>query len=400
MTPATRVHETRTPAAVLGSARRIVVKVGSSLLVDRESNRLRADWLAALASDISGLRDKGAEVVIVSSGAIALGRRGLDLPPGVLRLEESQAAAAAGQIELASAYRSALDNHGIRVAQILLTLSETEERRRHLNARATLRTLLDLGVVPVVNENDTVATNEIRFGDNDRLGARVTQMISADCLVLLSDIDGLYSADPRRDPAAEHIGLIERLTPEIEAMAGKVGPKTAYAMGSGGMQTKLIAARIAVGAGAHMIIADGRQSHPLGRLLAGARASVFLAEAAPRTARKHWIAASLSPAGHFVIDEGAVRALRRGMSLLPAGVVEVQGSFERGDAVRVLDRAGQEVGRGLTAYDSEDAGAIMGLKSRDIEDRLGYRGRDEMIHRDDLVVTAADDTGARKDQDG
>ncbi|MCP5432336.1 MAG: glutamate 5-kinase [Alphaproteobacteria bacterium] len=383
-----------TPAKVLGLARRVVVKIGSSLLVDRATNRLRADWLKALAEDVAALRAEGKEVVLVSSGAIALGRRRLAVPTGVLKLEESQAAAAVGQIQLAHAYQSVLEGFSLTVAQILLTLSDTEERRRYLNARATLRTLLGLGAVPVVNENDTVATNEIRFGDNDRLAARVAQMISADCLILFSDIDGLYTGDPNRDAGAAHVPLVAHLTPEIEAMAAAAGAKTAQAMGSGGMATKLLAARIAVGAGAHMLIADGRPEHPVRRLATGeARATVFLAEASPRTARKAWIAGSLSPLGSFAIDDGAVAALKRGMSLLPAGVKAVEGLFQRGDAVRVCDLEGREIARGLSAYGSEDAALIKGRKSGEIEDALGYRGRDEMIHRDDLVLTQRPETG-------
>jgi glutamate 5-kinase len=311
-----------------------------------------------------------------------VGRRHLDLPAGSLRLEEKQAAAATGQIRLAHAYQEALARHGLSVAQVLLTLDDTEDRRRHLNARETLATLLKFLAVPVINENDTVATAEIRFGDNDRLAARVAAMIGADALVLLSDIDGLYTADPKLDPAARHIPEVAELSKEIEAMAGEALP----GYSSGGMVTKLVAARIAVGAGCRMAIANGEIMHPLAALAEGARCTWFLPTATPRTARKKWIAGSLAPVGSLTVDDGALKALAVGRSLLPAGVASVDGDFERGDAVRVLDKTGREVARGLCAYSAADARRIMGHKSREIEARLGYRGRDEMIHRDDLVV--------------
>jgi glutamate 5-kinase len=311
-----------------------------------------------------------------------VGRRHLGLVNGALRLEEKQAAAATGQIRLAHAYQEALARHGITTAQILLTLEDTEDRRRHLNARATLGTLLKFGAVPVINENDTVATAEIRFGDNDRLAARVAAMLGADALVLLSDIDGLYSGDPKRDPAARHIPEIAELSAEIEGMAGEALP----GYSSGGMVTKLAAARIALGAGCRMAIADGRRLNPLKAVAEGARCSWFLPAASPRTARKNWIAGALKPVGCLTVDDGALKALAAGKSLLPAGIVAVEGQFERGDAVRVIDRAGREVARGLSAYSAGDARRIMGHKSREIETLLGYRGRDEMIHRDDLVV--------------
>jgi glutamate 5-kinase len=366
----------------LAGAKRVVIKIGSALLVEEESGDIRRRWLEALADDVAALRAEGQEVILVSSGAIAVGRRHLGLAAGTLRLEEKQAAAATGQIRLAHAYQEALARHGITVAQVLLTLEDTEDRRRHLNARATLATLLKLRAVPVINENDTVATSEIRFGDNDRLAARVAAMIAADALVLLSDIDGLYSADPKLDPTARHIPLIEDLSPEIEAMGGEALP----GYSSGGMVTKLAAARIAIGAGCHMAIADGLRLNPLAAMAEGARCSWFVPAGSPLTARKKWIAGALKPVGSLTVDDGALKALSGGKSLLPAGVVAVEGRFERGDAVRVLDRAGREVARGLSAYSASDALRIMGHKSREIEALLGYRGRDEMIHRDDLVV--------------
>ncbi len=368
--------------ASLESARRLIVKIGSALLVE-EGGEIRRAWLEALAEDIVRGRKRGQELLIVSSGAIAAGRLQLGLGARALRLEEKQAAAAAGQIRLAHAYQEALAKHGVNVAQILLTPEDTEERRRHLNARATLETLLGLGAVPVINENDTVATSEIRFGDNDRLAARVAQMISADTLVLLSDIDGLYTADPRRDGAARHVGEVRDLNAEIEAMAG-VAP-AGYS--SGGMVTKLAAARIAMGAGCRMVIAKGEPLHPLKQIEEGARCTWFLPSSEPRTARKRWIGGMLHPAGILTVDDGAEKALRRGTSLLPAGVAQVEGEFERGDPVVVRSKAGIEIARGLSAYSSADARAIAGHKSGEIEAILGYRGRDEMIHRDDLVVS-------------
>jgi glutamate 5-kinase len=373
-----------TPATALTGAKRLVIKIGSALLVD-DGGLVRHAWLNALVDDIVRCRARGQEVIIVSSGAIAVGRRHLGLAGRALRLEEKQAAAATGQIRLAHAYQEALGRHGITVAQILLTPEDTEARQRHLNARATFAQLLALGAIPVVNENDTIATAEIRFGDNDRLAARVAQMVSADMLVLLSDIDGLYSGDPRHDGAAQHIPLIRDIGPEIEAMAGSAPP----GYSSGGMVTKLAAARIAMGAGCHMIIAQGRPRSrgPLAAVEAGGRASLFLPRAEPRSARKAWIAGAVNPAGAVVVDDGAARALRQGRSLLPAGVVAIEGSFERGDCIVVRTRAGSEAGRGLSAYASADIGRIAGHKSGEIAAILGYRGRDEIIHRDDLVLT-------------
>src|SRR4051794_40207094 len=363
-------HASAAPASI-AAARRLIVKIGSALLVDEASGDIRHAWLAALMEDVARCRSRGQEVLIVSSGAIAVGRRHLGLTGPALKLEEKQAAAATGQIRLAHAYQEALAKHGITVAQILLTPEDTEERRRHLNARATLNQLLVLGAVPVINENDTVATAEIRFGDNDRLAARVAQMISADALVLFSDIDGLYTADPRKDPAARHLPVVREITPEILAMAGEAPP----GYSSGGMVTKLEAARIAVAAGCAMAIAAGTAAHPLSAVLGGARCTWFLPGEQPLTARKRWIAGSLKPIGSLVVDAGAAAALARGKSLLPAGVVAVDGSFERGDAVLITLADGAVVGRGLSAYGAADARRIIGHKSREIEALLGYRGR-------------------------
>ena len=368
---------------ILSGAKLIVVKVGSALLV--EDGALRRDWLASLCADVAALRREGKRIVLVSSGAIALGRGALGLKSGTLRLEESQAAAAAGQVRLAQAYADILSGEKIVAAQILLTLGDTEERRRYLNARATLKTLIELGSVPVINENDTVATAEIKFGDNDRLGARVASMMEADCLVLLSDVDGLYTANPARDPTATHIAEVAAITPEIEAMAGD----SISGVGRGGMASKLIAARIATLAGCDVVIAKGESAHPLAALRAGARHTRFRAAITPAAARKRWIAGGLKPEGALVIDDGAVRALADGKSLLPAGIRQVDGRFERGDAVLVRDRQGREIARGLAAYSANDAERIAGKRSIEIEAILGYRGRDEMIHRDDLALTGS-----------
>jgi glutamate 5-kinase len=367
----------------LAEAKRIVLKIGSALLVDDKAGRIRRDWLDALADDVAECRKAGQEVVIVSSGAIASGRRLLGLTGGELRLEEKQAAAAVGQVRLAQAYQEALARHEITAAQVLLTLSDTEERRRHLNGRATLLALLELGAVPVINENDTVATEEIRFGDNDRLGARVAQMVSADTLVLFSDIDGLYTANPKTDDAAQHLPEIREITPAIVAMAG--APISADSRG--GMITKIEAAKIAFGAGCRMVIGDGRILHPLRALRRGARCTWFLPPAEPRTARKRWIASAILSGGAVTVDDGAAKALRGGRSLLPAGIIAIEGRFKRGDAIMVRDKAGRELARGLSAYSAEDAALIKGRKSADTEAILGYRGRDELIHRDDLVLT-------------
>ncbi len=362
--------------------RRIVVKVGSSLLVDSSGGRLYDDWLAALAEDLATLHREKRDLLVVSSGAIALGRAVLRLPGGPLKLEDSQAAAAVGQIALARTWSEVLGRHGMTAGQVLVTLQDTEERRRYLNARSTIDKLLDWRAVPVINENDTVATNEIRYGDNDRLAARVATMASADLLVLLSDVDGLYDAPPAANAQAKLIPLVERITPAIEAMAGEAGSE----LSRGGMQTKIEAAKIATHGGTHLVIASGRIPHPLAAIAQGGRCTWFLTPANPVTARKKWIAGSLEPRGVLTIDAGAVAALRGGKSLLPAGVVRVDGTFTRGDAVVIRGTDGAEVGRGLVAYDVEDALKIRGRSSADILSILGYAGRTEMVHRDDLVV--------------
>jgi glutamate 5-kinase len=370
----------KTPA--LADFRRIVVKVGSSLLVDAQAGRLKESWLASLTADLAEFHRDKRDVLVVSSGAIALGRAVLKLAAGPLELEDSQAAAAVGQIALARTWTEALSRHGIIAGQVLVTLGDTEERRRYLNARSTIDTLLRWRAIPVINENDTVATNEIRFGDNDRLAARVATMVSADLLVLLSDVDGLYDAPPGTNVAAQHIPCVPRITPEIEAMAGAAGSE----LSRGGMQTKIEAARIATNAGTHMIIASGSIDHPLRAIAEGGRCTWFLTAANPVTARKKWIAGALEPKGTLLIDAGAVAALRRGKSLLPAGVVGVDGTFARGDAVIIRGPNGAEIGRGLCAYDAEDAQKIRGRLSADIASILGFSGRAEMVHRDDLVV--------------
>jgi glutamate 5-kinase len=363
-------------------AQRIVIKIGSALFVEALTGRLDRDWLVGLCEDVAELRAADKEVVLVSSGAVALGIRELKLDPRRARLDDSQAAAAAGQILLAHAYQDVLARFGLTAAQVLLTIDDSESRRRYLNASRTLLTLLQRGAVPVVNENDTVATQELRYGDNDRLAARVAQMVSAECLVLLSDVDGLYTADPQQEAGAEHIGEVAQLTAKILGMAG--GPGSSH--GSGGMHTKLDAARIATGAGCRMAIASGRIRRPIAALLDGARATWFLSNATPNAARKQWIAGTLQPKGSVLVDGGAANALATGRSLLPAGVTAVEGTFERGDAVRVLNASRAEVARGLVAYASDEARAIAGNQSTRIESILGYRGRDEMIHRDDLVL--------------
>jgi glutamate 5-kinase len=376
---------TAAPATPLGRARRIVVKVGSALLVDAATGRLNRAWLATLVEDLVRLRRRGQEVILVSSGAIALGRRQLDLPRGgcLARLESQRAAV--GQIRLAHAYKELLDAHGITVAQILLTLEDSERRRRYLNARATLSGLLALGALPVINENDTVATAEIRYGDNDRLAARVAQMASADCVVLLSDVDGLYTADPRSDAGASFIERVVAITPEIEAMAGAA----ATDVGTGGMATKIAAARIAMAAGAHLAIAAGAHRHPVRRIENGARCTWFVPQGNPVAARKQWIAGTLQPGGALTIDAGALRALQTGKSLLPAGVVRASGRFDRGDTVSVLAPDGAEIARGISAYSDADVLRIMGRKSGEIAALVGFHGRDELIHRDDLVILAS-----------
>ncbi len=383
----TRDVDRDAPESRLADARRLVIKVGSALLADKERGIVRRQWLDGLIDDVVRMRRRGQEVIIVSSGAIAIGRRHLGLKDGEMRLEEKQAAAATGMVRLAHAYQESLAREGFTVAQVLLTLEDSENRRRYLNARNTLETLLQLGAVPLINENDTVATDEIRFGDNDRLAARVAAMVTADTLVLLSDVDGLHTADPRHDPTATRVPQVYDITPEIEAMAGGVGT----ALGSGGMVTKIAAARIALGAGCRMVLGDGTGNRPLSHLEDGAPCTWFLPRANPITARKRWIAGALKAAGRVTIDDGALKALKGGRSLLPVGVVAIAGRFERGDAVVILDARGREVARGLSAYSAADATLIKGHKSTDIEILLGYRGRGEMIHRDDLVMGASEE---------
>jgi glutamate 5-kinase len=366
----------------LETFRRVVLKVGSALLIDRGPGRLKQAWLAALAEDIAALHARGVDVLVVSSGAIALGRTVLGLPSGALRLEESQAAAAVGQIALARHWSKVLAHHGITTGQILVTLADTEQRRRYLNARATIAKLLEMRAVPVVNENDTVATSEIRYGDNDRLAARVATMIGADLLVLFSDVDGLYTAPPAHDPSALHIPVVEHVTPAIAAMAGGA----ASHLSRGGMRTKIDAAQIATTGGTHMIIADGRGKNPLRTIMDGGRCTWFLTPSNPATARKTWIAGALEPRGALHVDAGAAKALKGGASLLPVGVTRVEGVFRRGDAVAIRDPEGGVLGRGLVAYDVEEAKKIIGRASREIEALLGYPGRAAMVHRDDMAL--------------
>lgn len=366
----------------LQDTQRLVVKVGSTLLVDPDSGRVDRDWLESLADDIALLVKAGKEVVLVSSGAVAVGRRHLGFHTGKLRLDEKQAAAATGMVHLAHAYQEVLVKHDITIAQVLLTLDDSENRRRYINARNTLEMLISRHAVPLINENDTVATDEIRMGDNDRLGARVAAMVSADTLVLLSDIDGMYTADPRANSDAEFISVIEGITPEVEEMAGKAGSSD----GTGGMVTKLAAAKIALGAGCRMAIASGHLHHPLKALLDGGKATWFLAAAEPTTERKRWIAGSLKPQGIITVDDGAEKALKSGRSLLPIGVTAIDGNFVRGDAVLIRSENGQDLARGLMAYPALEARKIMGHKTTEIEGLLGYQGKDALIHRDDLVV--------------
>jgi glutamate 5-kinase len=369
----------------LKNAKCVVVKIGSAILIDHETGRINQDWLAGLADDISKMRTNGAKVVIVSSGAIALGRRRLETGSGSLSLSYKQAAAAAGQSALTQAYEDVLAPHGLVTAQALLTLTDTEDRRRWINARDTLTTLLSLGAIPIINENDTVATDEIRYGDNDRLASRVAQMIGADCLVLLSDIDGLYDKNPLNHDNAQHIASIETLTPEIMAMGD--GANASRGVGSGGMITKLQAAKIATDAGCAVAITKGNEDNPLAALASGKkRASWFHAKTNPMTARKQWIAGSLKPRGSLTIDAGAAKALSNGKSLLAAGVTAVAGGFEKGDAVQILDLSGEVLAHGLSSYSAKDADLIKGLKSSDIEATLGYDGGAALIHRDNMVL--------------
>lgn len=367
--------------AALSKARRVVIKIGSALLVDHATGSLRADWLAALADDVVWLKGQGADVVLVSSGSIALGRGVLGLGLGPLALEQSQAAAAVGQIRLARAYEEVLAPHNITTAQVLVTLEDSANRRRYLNSRATLETLLALGAVPIVNENDTVATDEIRFGDNDRLAAQIAVTVGADQLVLLSDVDGFYSANPTDDPTAKRFDVIDTITPQIEAMAGDAGS----GLSKGGMKTKVMAAKTAVSAGCAMAITDGFCLRPLTALAQGAPATWFTAQTDPQAARKGWIAA-MKPMGTVTLDTGAVAALGRGKSLLPAGITNVSGSFERGDAVAIVGPDGAGIGTGLSRYSAPEAVLIKGHQSAQIEALLGYPGRAALIHRDDMAL--------------
>lgn len=363
-------------------AKRLVLKIGSSLLVDETTGRVKNTWLNALADDILTARERGQQIVIVTSGAGAIGRRVLGLPAGKIKLPQKQAAAAVGQIRLAHYYQEVLAERGLKVAQVLLTLDDSEDRERYLNARNTLDTLLDLGVIPVINENDTVATGEIKVGDNDRLGARVAQMVSADALIIFSDVEGLYTANPRKDPSATLIPVVEKMTPEIESMADGAGSS----VGTGGMATKLMAARLCMEAGCDMAIALGSELHPLTRMEKTGKGTWFLADKSPVSARKAWIGGSIKPRGTLVLDSGAVKALDKGKSLLPAGVKAVRGRFDRGDAVALTDENGVFLGKGLAAYDSNETALIAGRHSDEIELVLGYHGADEIIHRDDLFT--------------
>ncbi|WP_428516096.1 glutamate 5-kinase [Roseovarius sp.] len=367
--------------ATVADAKRLVVKIGSALLVDRDTGKLRHEWLIALAEDVARLRNQGTDVILVSSGSIALGRGVLKLPAADLSLEQSQAAAAVGQIQLATAYTEVLAKHDIIAAQVLVTLEDSADRRRYLNSRATLEQLLSLGVVPIVNENDTVATDEIRYGDNDRMAAQIAVTAGADQLILLSDVDGFYSANPRVDPSAKRFDLISHITPEIEAMAGAAGS----GLSKGGMKTKLLAARTATAAGCDMAITEGSVLHPISALENGAPATWFAAQGDPQQKRKQWIAA-MKPKGRLIVDAGAVKALRAGSSLLVAGVADVNGRFGRGDAVEVADETGAVLGQGLTRYDASDAARIKRLRSDQIEEVLGYPARGPLIHRDDMAI--------------
>ncbi len=367
--------------AALNTARRVVIKIGSALLVDRTSGALRQDWLLSLAQDVARLKTQGKDVILVSSGSIALGRGALGLPRADLPLEQSQAAAAVGQIRLARAYEEALAPHGITTAQVLVTLEDSENRRRYLNSRATLETLIGLGAVPIVNENDTIATDEIRYGDNDRLAAQVAVTVEADVLILLSDVDGFYSANPALDPQAKRFDRIDTITPEIEAMAGD----GVSGLSKGGMITKLLAAKMATAAGCAMAISEGSVMSPVAALEAGAPSTWFTAQGDPQVARKRWIAA-MKTRGVITVDEGAAKALQNGNSLLPAGVRHVEGDFGRGDPLAILGPDGRKLGQGLSRYTAEEARAIQGHRSADIESILGYAGRAALIHRDDMAL--------------
>ena len=367
---------------ILRGAQRIVIKIGSSVIVDNETGQVRQSWLNALVQDVSSCRARGQEVLIVSSGAVAVGRHHLSFPHRQLRLEQKQAAASAGQVILTQAFRNAFEARGIGIGQILLTSDDTEARERHLNARSTLNQLLALGAVPIINENDATTSDGIRFGDNDRLAARVSQMLQANALLLLSDVDGLYTADPRRDAGAQLLTEVTEITPEIRAMAGDARNQ----FSSGGMLTKLIAAQIAMNAGCHTIIANGEKPRPLTRIAQGTKATWFKPHLEPQTGRKAWIAGALKTAGALTVDSGAVKALYKGKSLLPVGVVAVNGRFGCGDMIAICDRGGAEIARGIAAYSSSEAELIAGHRSYVFERLLGFRGPAEIIHRDNLVL--------------
>ena len=366
---------------VLAMSARLTVKVGSALVVDAQSGQTRDAWMKGLAADVAALRAQGKAVVLVSSGAVALGRRYLGLTRAKLKLDEKQAAAAAGQPQLMRAWEAAFASVGLKTAQVLLTREDTEKRRRWLNARATVETLLALGCVPIVNENDTVVTEEIRYGDNDRLAARTAQLARAETLLLLSDIDGLYTDDPRRNHEAAHIPVVEKLDAQIEAMAG--GANLDAGVGTGGMATKIAAARIAGSAGCATLIAFGDVARPLSE---DRRFTLIRPQSTTAAAYKAWIAGTVAPAGHLTLDEGAVRALKTGKSLLPSGIVEVAGAFEKGDSVSILTPAGDEIARGVVTYSAEAIRLIRGRTSKDIEAILGYTSGDEVIHRDDMAL--------------
>lgn len=374
--------ENQDARSALAAARRLVVKVGSAILCG-DKGGVREAWLAALAADVAALRQDGRDIIVVTSGAIALGRSRLGLA-GALRLDEKQAASAAGQAALVGAWQRAFDPHGVNVAQILLTLEDTENRRRYLNARATFSTLLDLGALPLVNENDTIATAEIRYGDNDRLAAHAAQIVGADLLVILSDIDGVYDADPRRSADAKHLPLIAQVTAEIERAAA--GPNAAAGVGSGGMASKIAAAKIAGAAGCATLIAEGVGDHPLRALASGKRASLILPQQSRERARRNWIAGRLKPLGEIIIDAGAAKALLGGASLLPAGVTRVAGDFQRGDAVTISGPDGAALAQGLSAFSAIEIAAIAGRKSDEIEAILGYRRRPAVVEKNDLVL--------------
>lgn len=373
-------------AKIIKQSELIVVKIGSVLVTDETKEKPRNNWIESLAQDVKDWQKQGKKVVIVSSGAIALGRGALGIskstPPSKIPLEQKQAASAVGQFHLFAAYFQAFSRWGLQAAQVLLTMSETENRRMHLNARATLLTLLDKGIVPIINENDTISTGEIRFGDNDRLSVRVAQMIEADLVVLLSTTDGLYTADPTRDIKATHLPLIERIGPEHIKMAGDAVP----GLSTGGMKSKIEAATSATRSGIALLIANGIENHPLRRLNGDVRASIFMAQESKTNARKRWLQAHLSPKGSVFVDDGALKALRGGKSLLPVGVKKLDGEFVRGDAVHIRTMEGKILGMGLIAYSTEEAQKIIGLASDKIPTILGYAGREELIHRNDMAL--------------